>query len=251
MKKFSLLLALALPMVIASCGDDNDATFSINQSNVTVDYQKKTTLTATEKNVVWGSTDEFVATVNDKGEVEGKHVGTTTITATKNGETASCKVTVLPTNNSFVMPYLTWKASASQIKSAFSGFQESSKSKEDLLIYYTNATTETLPGYIYRLNAANYNGLYQSQLLASPEDQVAIYNWMAQYYEEKSTDEDEDLLYYNGKDEFVAALGAVIDNETFKPLGWAAIWTAPDYTVTKGGNLIKEAKAVACDVLKN
>lgn len=250
MKKFALLLAVALPMAFASCGDDNDASFTLSQSSVELNYKGNTTLTASEKNVTWGSSDEFVATVSDNGKIEAKHVGTATITATKNGETATCKVTVVPTNNQFVMPYMTWKASAAQIESAFNGFQKGSNSTDNELVYYTNAANYTLPGYLYRLNATGYTGLYQSQLLVETTDQVSVYNWMEQYYNEVSTDDDEDFIYADNSGKEVAALGAIIDDDTYETLGWAAIWTAPDYTGTRGVSMIKEAKAAALKVLK-
>ena len=148
------------------------------------------------------------------------------------------------------MPYMTWKASAAQIESAFNGFQKGSNSTDNELVYYTNAANYTLPGYLYRLNATGYTGLYQSQLLVETTDQVSVYNWMEQYYNEVSTDDDEDFIYAVNSGKEVAALGAIIDDDTYETLGWAAIWTAPDYTGTRGVSMIKEAKAAALKVLK-
>lgn len=79
---------------------------TLDQSKMTIyvgDDKKaiKATLTPTDSQdlIVWSSSDESVATVNGKGQVEAVGVGTATITATANGHQASCIVTV-PQNES-------------------------------------------------------------------------------------------------------------------------------------------------------
>lgn len=251
MKKFALLLTLALPMVIASCGDDNDVTLSLNQSNITVNYDGTATLTASEKNVNWSSDNEFVATVDKDGKVEGQHVGTCTITATKNGETATCTVNVVPTDNSFKMPYLVWHATKQQIINNFTGFQLRENNDENSVAYFTNVANSTLPGYLYSLNNGNYTGLYQSTLLVDEDDSLKAYQWLEQYYNEVSTDNDEDFIYADKDKNEVAVLGAIVDEDGETVLGWGAFWTAPDYTSTKSVNAVKEGKVAARNLLKN
>lgn len=249
MKKFALLLTVALPMMIASCGDDNDATLKINEGNITISYEKSSNLTASEKNVTWSSDNEFVATVDSKGKVEAKHVGTCNIYAKKDGKTAAVEVTVVPTDNSFVMPYLTWKASVNQVKSAFTGFQLYSESNTELQ-YFTDVKTFSYPAYLYSFNAANYNGLYQADLIVTQEQAEMLYPWLEQYYEEVTTDEDLDLIFVDDKGHEIV-FGALTDNATGEELGyWSAIWTAPDYT-TKSASTVKEAKAAAIRMIKN
>lgn len=250
MKKFALLLTLALPMVIASCGDDNDVTLSLNQSNINVNYDGSATLTASEKNVTWGSDNEFVATVDKDGKVEGVHVGTCTITATKNGETATCTVNVLPTDNTFKMPYLVWHATKQQIINNFTGFQLLENNNENSVAYFTNVANSTLPGYLYSLNNGNYTGLYQSTLLMEKEDAVNAMLWLEQYYKDITTDADEDVIFAD-KDNNEVALGAIVDDDGETILSYGAFWTAPDYTSTKSVNAVKEGKVAARNLLKN
>lgn len=57
----------------------------------------KTTITpadASNKNVTWSSSDETVATVSSTGKITAKSIGTAIITASVDGYSATCKVTV-------------------------------------------------------------------------------------------------------------------------------------------------------------
>ena len=72
----------------------------------------KVNSTAANKAVTWSTADATIASVDDKGTVMGLKIGTTTITATAQGNTslkATCKVTVtsdyVPPINGWVMPW--------------------------------------------------------------------------------------------------------------------------------------------------
>ncbi|MDC7124673.1 MAG: Ig-like domain-containing protein, partial [Spirochaetales bacterium] len=77
---------------------------TLDKSTVSIAYSGSTTLTATitpsdvtSKTVTWTSSDTDVATVSGtstSGEITAKSSGTTTITATINGNKATCSVTV-------------------------------------------------------------------------------------------------------------------------------------------------------------
>ena len=74
----------------------------INTSDVSIRVGETTTFTATitpsnatNKTIIWTSSDKNIATITNTGVVTGKNIGTVTITAkTINGKTATAKVTV-------------------------------------------------------------------------------------------------------------------------------------------------------------
>lgn len=77
-------------------------TVTLSSTKLTILKGKKASLSAvvapenaTDKKVIWSSSDEKVATVDTDGNITGKMGGTATITAqTANGKTATCEVTV-------------------------------------------------------------------------------------------------------------------------------------------------------------
>lgn len=100
-------LFLACVLVLASCNKDNApiavGSVSLSQTTLTLNVKQTATLTATvqpdnahEKSVVWSSSKPAVATVGNNGLVTAVSLGTTTITATAGGKSATCTVTVEP-----------------------------------------------------------------------------------------------------------------------------------------------------------
>ncbi len=76
------------------------ATVKLSATKKTVYYDSSTTLKVknTKKTVKWSSKNTKVATVNSKGKVTGKGLGTTYIYAKVSGKTYKCKVTVKDRN---------------------------------------------------------------------------------------------------------------------------------------------------------
>lgn len=73
----------------------NKTTATIYHGGTSVNtLQLKATVKGATKDVVWESSDTNVATVDAKGKVTSVSAGTTTITATANGKSASCTITV-------------------------------------------------------------------------------------------------------------------------------------------------------------
>jgi len=113
MKKFlrtflSVLLVLTMVVSAAACGkkppeDPGDNDTPVAELTTTVelalDLFESKKIEAKDKNEVvvaatWSSADSSVATVAADGTVSAKSTGTTTITATYDGNTAECTVTV-------------------------------------------------------------------------------------------------------------------------------------------------------------
>lgn len=182
MKKIAWAFALIAPLALAACGDDNENEneLVLSESNVSLDYKAEKTLTANEKGGVWGSSNTFVATVTD-GKIEAKHVGTATITYTKGGDSATCKVTVVPTNNDYFIPMTTWGANQDGVKS-FMGehadFSLNTNLSNDSTLAYVK-TVGTYPIYVYEFKA---NALNSSSISIPEAEDDAFMAFVKQYY---------------------------------------------------------------------
>ncbi|MDE5876722.1 MAG: Ig-like domain-containing protein [Muribaculaceae bacterium] len=194
MKKFAWMLALALPVAatFTSCGDDDDQkSITLNASTASVNYENTVELKASEKNAVWSSSDEFIATVNDKGVVTGHHVGEAIITASKDGASASCKLTVTETNHDYVLPLMTWNASYTAVKNAVNNLVlDTESSKENELLVYGTGSVDGFPWYIYNFET---NGLASSSLTVEFTDvdsYTDVCDYLDQYFKQISFNED-------------------------------------------------------------
>lgn len=83
-----------------------EPTITLNETAVEVEVGKTVTLIATIENQpntdevpTWSSADTDIATVDSEGVVTGVSMGTTTITASYAGKTATCEVTVVDPSN--------------------------------------------------------------------------------------------------------------------------------------------------------
>lgn len=242
MKKFIIMLAAALPMVFTSCGDENDDTMvTLDQTAMTMNYDDEVTLKANEKNCTWTSSNPFVATVDANGKVEAKHVGEAVISATKDGSTAKCNVTVKATNNNFTMPVIAWGNSMDEVKTAVTAQNIAGLSSPvvtDNSLAYT--TGGQLPWYIYSFTDGK---LAASSLTVSEEmdEQKDLEGYLEQRYEEVGETE---YGYIYGNAETMEASTILVeygyDTEVEAIM---AIWTSPRNS--KAGNSFNAAAAMA------
>lgn len=99
----ALICVLILAIGLAACGDKNVAVqnVTLSKTSLTLEIDETATLTATvtpenatDKTVSWHSTAPAVASVDHMGKVTAKTAGTATVTATADGKSAKCEVTV-------------------------------------------------------------------------------------------------------------------------------------------------------------
>ncbi|MDE5807194.1 MAG: Ig-like domain-containing protein, partial [Muribaculaceae bacterium] len=211
MKKFFLMLAVALPMFfMASCGDDNDETVSLDQTTLSLEWDKTAKLTASEKNGTWASSNEFVATVDQKGEVKAQHEGKATITYSKDGASASCVVTVTTTNDYFTT-ITTWGASNAQIKEAVKSTNLVFLHEQDGNLMYT-LPDEAYPWYGFTFENDRLNGstVYFTDQMFDDQD---FNGFLAQRF--KRIDETEEgVRYANANTLTEATLACVVSYDT-------------------------------------
>lgn len=94
--KLILTIAFILIAIVNIKVYAENETFSIQEQTLNVKLNGTGILhySGGEGTITWKSSDPSVATV-EKGEIKGLKIGTATITATRGGETASCKVSVI------------------------------------------------------------------------------------------------------------------------------------------------------------
>ena len=102
----SLICALVMSCsILAACDNggetQSEVTVTLSEETLTLDLYEPATLeatvTGTDEDPVWSSSNEAVATVSETGEVVGLSNGQATITATVGDVSDSCAVTVQST----------------------------------------------------------------------------------------------------------------------------------------------------------
>lgn len=233
MKKLALLLTLALPLAFASCGDEDDTVITLDQTSVNLDYGKTLKLKASEGGVTWGSSNEFVATVDNKGEITAKHIGSATITATKDGSTARCTVTVAPTNN-FFNTYITWGSSKAAVKAAMSSDLTLLVDNENQLMYTNPAQAYPWYGFIFVDGSLDGSAVYFTDAQFDSED---FNGYLAQRYTKIGEYDGEGVLYVNAPTVSAASESAIVEYD-----GDEDVWTVTYQPV-------KNTKSQAVDIM--
>lgn len=92
----AVILPLLTPDMASVYSVQAASKVKINKKSATVTKGEKVQLkiSGTTKKVTWKSADKKVATVSSKGLVKGVKQGTTTVTATVEKKTFTCKITV-------------------------------------------------------------------------------------------------------------------------------------------------------------
>lgn len=100
-----ILLALLLPVVFIGCnkGGESSGGVIMSENEITVELYDQYTLHANAENssyaeFTWSSSDDDIVSV-ENGVVTAKQIGTATVTASSEGASGSCEVTVIKNTN--------------------------------------------------------------------------------------------------------------------------------------------------------
>jgi len=245
MKKSYMMIA-ALPLLLAACGSDDSLT--VTPENVEVKCGETTTLTASNKNVIWTSLDADIATVDSKGVVKGMHVGETRIEAEdKDGNNGSSVVKVIAANNNFKEPLLAWNSKKSAIETAMTSWDNmtlDSSSDDEALVYTANGG---FPMYAYGFDN---NGGLLSSILAVSEDMdtdLDLEGWLDERYWYQVKTEDDEYIYYDAKTEADATMMIIYCFDA--DLNAVTVTWTP-MSNTKADDMTRAAKSAAFNALR-
>lgn len=141
-KILSLLLMFMGVTIFAACSDEKDEPKILIPTAKSISVGTSFSLGVQG---VWKSSNDFVASVNNDGNVIAEHVGKCTISNGKN----SCKVTVTPKSNFLKEPITEWGISKSQlISKCGSDYKESGNS----IGYLTNSNVAPITMYSFDSN---------------------------------------------------------------------------------------------------
>ncbi|MDE6717252.1 MAG: Ig-like domain-containing protein [Muribaculaceae bacterium] len=247
MKKIFMMLAVALPMFfMASCGDDNDeSVLSLDKTAAELNYGTTVKLIPSEKKGEWASNNEFVATVDKDGNVKAEHVGKATITYVKDGESASCVVTVKPTNTYFDT-YQDWGVSAYTVMHGVPSTWEDITPDDttDFLMYAVNSDYD-YPWYGFDFEDDKLAGstIYFTKEISIAENYKA---YITQRFKDVTEDEDDFLTYIDGETKSQANTAAVVEVKTVDGVDIYSITYMPiEHTKAAGinTNLVVRARA--------
>lgn len=240
MKKFAMIMALALPLAFASCGDDNDSTLTLDKGTASLDYKTTIELKASEKGGTWASSNEFVASVDKNGKVTANHEGVATITVSKDGQSASCRVTVNATNNNFDT-ILTWGATPAQIKANIPTELELLLEQGDNLMYSLPAQAYPWYGFIFKNGGLAGSSIYFTDAMF---DEYDFNGYLEQRYAKVETTS-EGAVYADANSLTEANVAVTVGYDGEEDV-WTALWEPVNHTkaVALDATLMQDAKAL-------
>ena len=127
----------------------SDATLDLGTTGV-LDV-KITPDDATNKKITWTSSDTSVASVNEKGKIKAKKIGTTTITAkSSNGKTEKCNLSVVQPGPDFSTIYYTYLDSSYATLGSDESYLEIDTNPND---YDDYSDDDAIQGLLYTIEA--------------------------------------------------------------------------------------------------
>ena len=157
-------IAMIISLVMTSCSKDEEKEeLALSQLSVTMVHGDTVTVSANQK-AKFSSSDPFVATVSDNGKITAKHVGQTVVTATADGQTKECSVTVKPISNLYKEPILDFNLTKNDVKAKETRPLEDESDteliytdKKTYLMHYTfDSQTSKLKGVTFGMPNISY-----------------------------------------------------------------------------------------------
>lgn len=199
MKK-QLLTLITIAMIVMSCKKDEKPSYSINQSAITLNYDKthqfQVKLGANdidESTLTWTSSDETVGTISQSGLFIAKKIGKTTITGKNSQSSVISEVTITPYSTLCKEPFLELGSTVSVVKS-----------KETRILAGENATGLIYTGENAKIRNALYifkdNSLTSAAILLANND--SLVEEAFKFFGERYTFEgksDDNILFFSNK----------------------------------------------------
>ena len=118
MKHFLFLICFLF--VLAQCSkSEGNKDWTLNANSVELHRGETFLLTATQANVSFESSNQFVCGVSTSGTITGYHIGEAYINVTDGIKTYSCKVTVSPKYDMYTEPVVDWTLDRDGVKARY------------------------------------------------------------------------------------------------------------------------------------
>lgn len=191
MKRLLLFTIFLVSLTIVSgCSKNENESLSLTPDEFNLYTEEIKTATAS-KDVSWSSEDEFVATIDEAGEVTAQHVGSTIIKAkaTAGNGSGTINMNVIPKYHTYEDPLFLFGESKQKIKN-----RETNKIQRetDNVLYYATSNP-----YILRMYSFDSNRLKGVAVTCSWSFALEVMNFLLERYMPIGSDNDEFFFINN------------------------------------------------------
>lgn len=142
--------------LLCGCSGDNEddiTAFSVTPKEISLTGREASArLTASASNVQWTSENEWVARVNNAGEVTSRHIGKTKIKAISGGHVIECKCTVSPRFETYEEPWLAFGKSKEEIIRKMGSPNYQIPNRDETSIVYGEKNDYQITSYTFENN---------------------------------------------------------------------------------------------------
>ena len=197
MKKFFYLFAMVALLATSACTKDDDVDTNVEFKDVTIKVGEAYTIPNGE-NVTWSASNTLVVSVTGN-VVTGECAGVTTLSS----NLGSFEVTVVPSNDKFQEPILTWGLSKNGVKDAmtknYTAF--ALDSEDDTNLTYVGAGIVTMYNYDFGPTLNGSGMLVNADIIDAEE----MADYMSQRYIVTEVDDEDGTVYFASTDQKTGA----------------------------------------------